>query len=235
MGHFPLNQLALGRPELVHALARPGVVGYVSAHDHTEAAFCRDPANEGLVELNIGSVLDWPMEFGFLDVRTDPSKSFLAYDKHTVGGDITDSPSSPLRCDPALRQEDEVYTGYCESLCGHGLGFHSGCSSDSACYFRLLAEGVSRGISASGAAPPRGTDGQEARETAQAFMRAAEGRSTSMKNHTLCEAWWASRAEHTQASAPPRTPIYADAPACDAGAEKIVLTSWQGAAFVRTR
>lgn len=71
MSHHPFGDLAESAQEKIEALRKEhSVTLYVSAHTHNGQYFVRGGA-DGWLELNVGSIVDWPIEFRTLSIHED--------------------------------------------------------------------------------------------------------------------------------------------------------------------
>lgn len=74
LGHHPFGVLTERAQQRLEALRRKfGVLLYVSAHTHTGQYFVNGPDTSSWLELNIGSMVDWPLEYRDLRIMQTPS------------------------------------------------------------------------------------------------------------------------------------------------------------------
>ncbi len=74
MGHHPFSALTARARKAFDELRRKyGVLLYVSAHTHHGTYYSHAEDNGGWLELNVGSTIDWPLEFRTLRVLKPPA------------------------------------------------------------------------------------------------------------------------------------------------------------------
>jgi hypothetical protein len=79
MGHHPFEELDEAAQELISKTVMSGGQLYVSAHTHRGGYFVHGSGEQGWLELNLGSVLDWPPHYALFTLLTSEQ-----YDRRLV-------------------------------------------------------------------------------------------------------------------------------------------------------
>ena len=155
-GHYALDHLDVASQRaLALVFASYPVLGYLSGHEHdpTKELLHPDPTapDRALPEFNIGSVLDWPMEYARAWFERGAETTRLTFEVVSAGRELdkaptsrcddTDTPASPETSWRAPDRPDpnpDGYTAYVASLF-HSLFYFLGNPAYQAAYARMHA------------------------------------------------------------------------------------------------
>jgi hypothetical protein len=120
--HHPFAALtARARDKLDDLRRKYGVLTYVSAHTHHGTYFVNGEDDAGWLELNVGSMVDWPIEFRSFQVL---SQDAILYTKSHLFdfAEFWEDPNAP-ECKPAWQPQagdPDYYVDYARSLTPSG-------------------------------------------------------------------------------------------------------------------
>lgn len=199
-GHFPLREIKRGPRDVIlravqahnqQSIAMTSMVEYWSAHTHSPSTAA---IGEGIAELNVGSMTDWPMEAVSRDLGlpldAPHASAVWSYASSSEippawsGSRVLDRRVLPLRCDGALPQK----------VRGLGLAYHQACGHFSA------AQAIGRGLGI--AAPRETTCGVDNLLEVASYVASvsSEVQNGGVSESTLCAAVMASLGEGIQHS-----------------------------------
>ncbi len=99
IGHHPFDELTAKARDALEELRKQAKVPlYVSAHTHDGRYIIHEDGKQQWIELNVGSVLDWPTEFRELHFYKVEDRLMLRSPRHQVQEEIS------KECDPLARQ-----------------------------------------------------------------------------------------------------------------------------------
>ncbi|MEZ4427988.1 MAG: metallophosphoesterase [Nannocystaceae bacterium] len=119
MGHHSYQQLTRKSKARIDALrAEHRVLAYISAHTHAGHYHVRDePSGEqrdSWIELNLGSMIDWPLEYRELvikEIEDDPRRVTMVTTLHWMHREWFSSQEEGQQCDPSWEGPPEFYVG----------------------------------------------------------------------------------------------------------------------------
>jgi hypothetical protein len=217
MGHHPFSALTRRAQRGMDQLRAAGqVLLYVSAHTHHGNYLPHPDDDVGWLELNIGSVVDWPLEFRSLQLIEAPasSKGFLYSNSELFGLDADQSNEGAPVCEPTWQPqlgEPDYYVDYGRHYLGDAsvmarIIFDSLLHSYKRMLKYLPSEAGDQGtLDRIDAALARGTDAAsrehkrlllmelEAREGQRLLSPALGDGAKLRQDYRLCQAIWASR------------------------------------------
>ena len=198
-GHLPFSNINGQFSALAGLLAQPNVIGYVSAHTHTAARYCDGKHGQDgpdFRELNVGSILDWPMEYGLLELTPGARGAGMRYQRHTVGERLNSTV-----CSKWSPWDREAYVGYCPA------------KDSESTYRQMMNRGLDEWFKVSSQKAPSIATTSD-RERNLALIRAAEANGSLDQDFAVCQARWASEAEALMSNG---KPSHFDRPTCPRG------------------
>jgi hypothetical protein len=90
-GHHPIDSLDAASRAALSALitASPRIATYISAHTHNSATErMHKSIRGGFLEVSLGAVLDWPMEYQYLSVQPAATETNVSMEFHRVAAEL---------------------------------------------------------------------------------------------------------------------------------------------------